>query len=1243
MSDELDLDLPAPRKPAARKPAPRPSAGGDLDLDLPAPRRKKNPIAPPPSFDSELDDLDLPAPRHKKKPNARPVQAGSALDDLDLPAPRQKKNPIAPPLDMGLDDLDLPAPRASDLGDPLGDLDLPAPIGGDPGPALADPARNPFDDLDLPVAKSGGRTGLAETAAEEPPSERSKRTSVIEEADEAFGDLDLPMPKAARTGFGDLDLPAPAKPATAVLGAAGIAAGMGEVDLPAPADGFGDLDLPTPRASLPALKEPDASFGDLDLPAPQNVTDLPAVSELADLPAPHQFTDLPAPSSLTDLPTPQVLSDLPTPRMESADLPVASGGTDLPVAKGDFDDLSLPEPRVIGGGPAPMLEGDLDANFGDLEVADVGDDMEFADLPQETASSAGATPAGLDADLPPPPVAAGKKKSKKKRGPRRRSKAVVYAAVVLGVLVAGGASLGLTSYGVFGIYFFDQFMPGAGDPAQTAAQIASAEEQAASDRWVDLRGSLMTLGDARRTAGLNRTLLARSLVHESLFAVRFPSNEFGTTARASALRARLEERDVETDELALAIGADMLRAGDLGGARAHLARARAHAGSDPYVDLLAGELELMAGAPEPALEAFRRAEGNGGGARALWGVARATLAAPEPDAEACDAAVRAVLEASPHHGAALVALADLHVDRGELVEGIDIVNRALGLTEVDGESLRSAPSARAVGWGVFGRIQEQRGRTTAALEAYQRSLESDPTHVDSLLGAGRVLLGDRPADALARFESVLQAEGGDRLVTSGRTAQQEAQLGAARAKLSLDRVGEARALLEALLAVREDDGDALLWMGRAEEALDPPNFEAAEQHYRSAIQADPDGLPAYLALAQLFLRTDRSTDAGAVLEQASTRVPESAEMRFQLGSFELQRNRYADAIRELDRALELDDDLPPALFALGEAHRQAGHLALAEATFARLGDIDSGHPGLSLARGRLFEARDEPLQAVAAYLEALEESPDDMDLQLRLGAAQVAADLIDDAEVTLERVREERPNSAEAQHFMGRVAFARERYSESLRFFEQAIRLDASKAQYHLYVGMAAFQNGELADALHGVEEALERDENLGDAYWIRGELALRTGRPRDAMTDLTRARELAPERAEVLAALGEAHDQLREIPDAITAYEQAVVADDDNGRWYYRLGRLLLDAGRPRDAASPLARATLFGDAESPVPGWLADAHRLQAQTARSSGQNADAVTHYRRYLELAAPGALDRAEVRRILMDMGEVPPAN
>jgi tetratricopeptide (TPR) repeat protein len=735
--------------------------------------------------------------------------------------------------------------------------------------------------------------------------------------------------------------------------------------------------------------------------------------------------------------------------------------------------------------------------------------------------------------------------------------------------------------------------------------------------------------------GLNRELLARSLMHEAFFQVRF-GEDAESAARSAAILARIDERGGDAPGMSLARAAHALAGGDPAAALSSLGGAEN--GTDPYASLIAGYAMLAQAQPAEAAAAFRRSLENGGAARAQWGLARALLAAGD---EGAAEAVEATLTASPRHAAALLAKADLAY-RAEDFENARLWARQAAGSALVGETrLRVEDPTRASAWALAGRVAERQGNRGEARMAYEAAIEADAFRLDALVGVGRALLSDeRYRDALTRFESAIQSASTNEVpaVEGERPILLEAQLGAARAMIELDREQDAQALLAQLAQAEADDWEIALWLGRANETLD--DDATAEANYRDAIRLAPDRFEPYLALAQLFFGADRENAATEVLEQARAQVPESAEMRRLLGASELRRGNLEQAIVELTRALELDPRDVTALYTLGVAHRRNGNLDAANEAYARVSEVDPSYPGLAIERGRVFEARGEPERAVEAYRLALEGRPDDPDLLLRLGAAYVESGNTEEAAETLRRVQESLPNSPEAEHFMGRVELARGNLPVALNHFSRAVNLDASRGEYHLYVAWASLEMGNLGRALEEVNEALTRDPALGDAYWIRGRIRVNSGAVQDALADLERALQLKPSRFEAYAAMAECYDQLREVSRAVTAYERALERDNSRGDWWYRLGRLQLDAGRRRDAIPSLDRAVLIGDAQDPPPAWLADAHRLLGNSRLQGGDRAAGVRHLQRYLEIAPANAIDRNDVRDMLMRMGVAP---
>jgi tetratricopeptide (TPR) repeat protein len=219
-------------------------------------------------------------------------------------------------------------------------------------------------------------------------------------------------------------------------------------------------------------------------------------------------------------------------------------------------------------------------------------------------------------------------------------------------------------------------------------------------------------------------------------------------------------------------------------------------------------------------------------------------------------------------------------------------------------------------------------------------------------------------------------------------------------------------------------------------------------------------------------------------------------------------------------------------------------------------------------------------EAIAAYRQILDESPEDVEALRLLGglhfsrreyaaAAQVAKRLTDQAEGASEGHRllgtiyaEQGDLTAAAeellkvlQHdpelkrmpaegrlpfytYLGRSLLANGRGDEAVRFLEQALREQESPLLRTL-LGQARRQLGEAEAADAEWRRALALDPGLGLAWLERGRLALSEGRLDDALTALKQAEALAPDDVEVLFALRNVHTRRGETAEALAVGER--------------------------------------------------------------------------------------------------------
>ena len=1158
------------------------------------------------------------APGASSPPRAKRTKVGIGVNAPPPPPPPPAAVLKSPPSDlpMATDEVDLPAPLgSSDFAD------LPAPSVGKAGRTKKGGGLDDFGGFDdLPAPKTGAR---------------SLDFDPFSDLDSA----DLPAPMSA-------DLPA-LKHEASPSGFDPFA----DVDLPAPLHAAGGTDLPAPLG---------ASLGpEFDLPAVRGGGRAGSLGDEIDLPM--AVTD-------ADLPTPAGRSNVPAPISLDSDLPMSRDQQDLPIARDDFMDLEIDGPeRTHGGGPIELdlpeggdldLEMDLDLPprrpgppplIGQPGAPPIGSMPGDDPLARDSAELALPEADGLGLSDPPPEAGDGVHRMPRAGGvspefdtaPSSARKKIrfkqppwlmkaVAALLVLGVIVGSGFYLGKTKYGLFGIHLLEPLLPASGDPARVAQAIEEAELIAASDTYLGEREALAKLQTARDGASLNRAIIARTLLHESYNILRYGPNAESSDV-ADALRVHLRRRGDEAPRVHVALAADALRNSDMSTATAEVALGAQDDPSDPYLDLVAGEIALKSRDGQIALDAFSGALKKHESARAQWGLARAHKVLGNVD-EAV-AAAGATRTLSPNHAGARVVLAERLISEGELDAAYELLQVPAGLAPVEGVTLRVAKSDRSAALALVARIDEYRGRLGAAREHYDKSIELDTSNTDATLGAARLVLreGVYP-DAYARFQTVLGSEvrpGAELDVTGKPVVIVQAKLGAAEALLAMGKPEEARVLLADLLTPEPVSAEVELWQGKAAEGLG--KSKDAVTHFRNAIRLEPKSVRGYMALAEHYTSTKRPGEAVGVLVEAQKNVEITAEVRRVLGWAELQRNRIDQAIVEFTKALEMEPRDSTAQFGLAVAYRRKWKLDEATAALAKVEELDAKFPGLALEKGRLAEASGDMDAATASYRTALAASPDDPALKSRMGAVLVLTGKYAEAEKLLLEVLDAQPYSAEAEHYMGRVELERGQTETARQRFLRAARIEPENGMFRMYVAWAALESGEMTAALRNLDAALKLDPTLGDAYWLRARIRIRAGTVRDALSDLRKAIELNPTRIEAWAAMGESHYQLGQMKDAIAAFEKAVAGAPEQGYWWYRLGRLQLDEGQRAKALTALAQATRIGDEEPGAKAWVADSHRLTGDIYYAQNKRPEAIVEYGRYLELADREAIDRSGGRR------------
>ncbi len=1195
---------------------PRPGGGSLSAADLPlvvptsgAPRGA--PIAPPPR----------PAPPN---PEAAPIGR-----------PAVPARPAKPASDDLSDFGDLPLPIATQ-----GFADLPAPLPATPDVGLPAPAGR----VDLPIPAAGAKpiavrperqiTGAALFSSPDTPAITTPRGGAPAPVDfgDAFGELDLPV--AASQG---IDLPSPATvglPAPAHANDLLPSRPDSSANLPTVADQAAHLpSVPAPGAHLPSPvsldKQLPSTSGEFSFDPAGSTAAAPGagVWPAPPLPQPDAGDDL-----FASIPAPPAPRHPVAPAPPQAPDAAAAAVTRQAGGGVAFGEVDLAADESAAAAPLGVSESQQPAampTFGERALKPGGDeDMEFGGIPQEVEkprSDVTGNEVPL-VDAGPAPVPSRRGAAARVEMPARKSKTIRYALVGLAAVALGGIAMSASpTLGAFGVHIISDTINAKEHERQLQQLIDSSRKLLATDTSDKSEAAVAAADKAVQNAPRFTALAAYAAFLGFHREIRFGADP-AVHAHAVALLARATAGK-EVRYVPLARAAESAANGEVAKARQAIQGLARQSTEDIDVAVIEGEVELLAGEYKNAMAVWERAEKLEPSARTSFGKARALFGMNEVDK--ARAAAEATIKASPDHVGARILLARIVLAQKNGDEAAKLLDDIVGPAPAGRLRAVASKAEQVTAYTQLGQINLARSKMSASEEAFAEALKLNPKDADALCGFGEVLYREgRFAEALARFEAGIQAN----------PESLHAKIGAAKTKIALERLQEAKEILRKLRESRPADPVVAYWLAQVEEALG--NKQEVEKILVEAIArtpTGPDAIDLYVALSQFLAAQGRMQEANEKLNEAKEKLPDSPAIHKALGTVALAAGRLADAKTEFETALAADPRDLSSLFNLGVTLRRMGRFDEASEKFDKVSNIDKNYPGLALERGVLFETSGQVQRALEMYQEALSKAPNDPDLMLRVGSAEVGAGHAAQAEDILRKVLEERPNSAEANHYLGRAQLLKgTNLAEALRFLKRAAEIDPNKAEYWLYIGWAANEAGQPGTADSALKKALELDQSLADAYWQRGVLERRQGAVRDAERDLNKALELKPSRFEAYATLAECYEDMSKWDAAITAWRKAIAADGNRSFWRYKLGRLYYQNNNRGAASEELAKAVQLAEKEA-RPSWLWEAYLMLADIDRSSGRRQEAIDHYREFLKLAPPDSPFRVEAIKALNGLG------
>lgn len=282
-----------------------------------------------------------------------------------------------------------------------------------------------------------------------------------------------------------------------------------------------------------------------------------------------------------------------------------------------------------------------------------------------------------------------------------------------------------------------------------------------------------------------------------------------------------------------------------------------------------------------------------------------------------------------------------------------------------------------------------------------------------------------------------------------------------------------------------------------------------------------------------------SAEAEKVLQPALRAHPNDVRALGLMGVILDAQQRYDEAERYYNQALQIDPHSVSSLNNLGNHYLARGDVERARAAFVRVVALKADHPNANLQLARMSVAQKQGSQALA-YLGhlPLQEQAAPAARFLRAQALDLQGKRAEAVNV-LAALAKETPGDARVAFSIGMLYASWKRYEDAERVFKQALEAEPANFDILYNLGLAAMRAGHPQRAQEVFAVALKQRPEDVDTIYNLASLRSQQGHAEQAMDLLVQAQHLAPERPDILLLIAQTAEKLGFYADTAAALEQ--------------------------------------------------------------------------------------------------------
>ncbi|MEN8134132.1 MAG: tetratricopeptide repeat protein [Thermodesulfobacteriota bacterium] len=277
------------------------------------------------------------------------------------------------------------------------------------------------------------------------------------------------------------------------------------------------------------------------------------------------------------------------------------------------------------------------------------------------------------------------------------------------------------------------------------------------------------------------------------------------------------------------------------------------------------------------------------------------------------------------------------------------------------------------------------------------------------------------------------------------------------------------------------------------------NHHEAEACYQKALKLNPNFIPTIIHLAKTLEQTNRLQEAIDCYRKALAIEPNNPWALTDLGNALLTAGMVDESIETLCKLVKAAPDSAESYYNLGGALMCLGDMEEAAEQFRKALQLRPGfvnaYYNLEKTRETILEQSQPLPEKIGYYKKALSLEPNHPIALAGLGAALLAAGLLDESISTLRKLVKTAPDSAESYNHLGDALMQSGDIEEAAASYEQALAIKPKNPETYLDLGLTLYAQGRDTDAVACYKKSLtyKPDDPTTQTYlaiiaWINGD-----------------------------------------------------------------------------------------------------------------------------------------------------------